>query len=206
MRNQPIHNVWRQVSQVPEHFWRHVAVIAAVTVLAIANVWSVQAKGGGKVSLVLQSSAFMHNMEMPTEYTCEGANISPPLEWHGVPETAKSLVLICDDPDAPDPAKPLRVWVHWLLYNLPATSSGLPAAVSEKQLPAGVLPGTNDRGMTGYHGPCPPIGRHRYFFKLYALDTVLPDLKEPKKADLLTAMKGHIIAETELIGTYQKHK
>lgn len=109
-----------------------------------------------------------------------------------------------DDPDAPDPAAPKMTWVHWVLYNIPATVSALAEAV--KQLPAGTLEGLNDWKRTGYRGPCPPIGRHRYFHKLYALDTVLPDLARPSKAKLEAQMKGHVIAQAELVGTYQKSK
>ena len=150
----------------------------------------------------ITSSAFAHNESMPALFTCEGENISPPLAWNNVPEGAKSLVLMVDDPDAPDPAAPRRIWVHWLLYNLPATSTGLPEAVVT--LPAGTKEGINDWQRTGYGGPCPPIGRHRYFHKLYALDLVLPDLGTPTKKALEQAMQGHIIAEAQLIGTYQK--
>jgi Raf kinase inhibitor-like YbhB/YbcL family protein len=127
------------------------------------------------------------------------------LLWTDVPADTKSLALIVDDPDAPDPAAPKRVYVHWVLYNIPATSSGLPERVATEDLPAGTQEGLNDWQRTGYGGPCPPIGNHRYFFKLYALDTVLPDLKQPTKAKLEEAMRGHVIATTELIGRYQKH-
>jgi Raf kinase inhibitor-like YbhB/YbcL family protein len=119
-----------------------------------------------------------------------------------VPKNARSLVLIVDDPDAPDPKAPKMTWVHWVLYNLPVSTTGLAEAL--KQLPAGTLEGTNDWGRTGYGGPCPPIGRHRYFHKLYALDSALPDLKRPRKAELERAMKGHVLAEAVLIGTYQR--
>ena len=150
----------------------------------------------------ITSSAFAHNESMPALFTCEGENISPPLAWNNVPEGAKSLVLMVDDPDAPDPAAPRRIWVHWLLYNLPATCTGLPEAVGT--LPAGTREGINDWQRTGYGGPCPPIGRHRYFHKLYALDCVLPDLGTPTQKVLVQAMQGHIMAEAQLIGTYQK--
>ena len=113
-------------------------------------------------------------------------------------------MLIVDDPDAPDPAAPRMVWDHWLLYNLPADSKGLPEGVAPKELPAGTLEGTNSWGRTGYGGPCPPIGRHRYFHILYALDSELQDLDRPTKNQLLEAMDGHILARTELVGTYQK--
>ena len=150
----------------------------------------------------LTSSAFAPNGTIPSQYTCEGRNVSPPLAWDGVPEATASLVLIVDDPDAPDPAAPRMTWVHWVLYNLPAACRGLDEGV--QKLPAGTLEGVNDWKRTGYGGPCPPIGRHRYFHKLYALDVVLPDLRNPDKNALEQAMRGHIVAEAQLIGTYQK--
>jgi Raf kinase inhibitor-like YbhB/YbcL family protein len=156
------------------------------------------------MALTISSSAFSPNGAIPREYTCEGRDISPPLAWNGAPEGAKSLALIVDDPDAPDPDAPKMTWVHWVLYNLPPSVSGLPEAVGDKDLPQGTRHGLNDWKRTGYGGPCPPIGRHRYFHKLYALDTVLPDLGTPTKADLERAMEGHVLAHAELIGTYQK--
>ena len=156
------------------------------------------------MSIELTSSAFADGAPIPSKYTCEGEDISPPLAWSGVPAKAKSLVLIVDDPDAPDPAAPKTTWVHWVLYNLPANAGSLAAAT--KHLPAGTLSGLNDWKRTGYGGPCPPIGRHRYFHKLYALDTVLPDLGQPTKAAVEAQMKGHIVAQTELVGTYQKRR
>ena len=154
------------------------------------------------MNMNITSSAFAHNDAIPRLYTCQGRDISPPLAWSGVPAAARSLVLIVDDPDAPDPAHPRMTWVHWLLYNLPTTCTVLPEAV--KTLPDGTLEGINDWKRTGYGGPCPPIGRHRYFHKLYALDTVLPDLGTPDKKKLLQAMEGHVLAEAQYIGTYQK--
>jgi Raf kinase inhibitor-like YbhB/YbcL family protein len=156
------------------------------------------------VSLTISSTAFPAGGEIPTAHTCEGLDTSPPLAWTGVPDGTKSLALIVDDPDAPDPAAPKRVWVHWVLYNLPTDASGLPEAIKAEQLPPGTLEGTNDWKRTGYGGPCPPIGRHRYFFKLFALDTTLPDLGKPTKAALEAAMSGHVLARAEVIGTYQK--
>ena len=149
------------------------------------------------------SPAFADQQPIPAVYTCDGRDLSPALEWSELPPGTRSLALIVDDPDAPDPEAPKMTWVHWVLYNLPATEGGLAHAVTA--LPVGTLQGTNDWKRTGYGGPCPPIGRHRYFFKLYALDTRLPDLHSPSKARLETAMRGHIIATAELIGTYQKH-
>ncbi len=156
------------------------------------------------MTLEIRSPAFAHQGEIPARYTCDGEDIAPPLEWHGVPEGAHSLVLIVDDPDAPDPAAPQRVWVHWVLYNLSPDSPGLPEG--GEPLPVGAVSGLNDWNRTGYGGPCPPIGRHRYFFKLYALDTVLPDLGTPTKAKLERAMIGHVLDEAVLMGTYQRRE
>ncbi|MFO1434250.1 MAG: YbhB/YbcL family Raf kinase inhibitor-like protein [Candidatus Competibacteraceae bacterium] len=153
----------------------------------------------------LTSPAFQHNAAIPARFTCDGADVSPALSWADLPAGTKSLVLIVDDPDAPDPRAPRMTWVHWVLYNLPADANGLPEAVSSAALPAGTGQGLNDWGRTGYGGPCPPIGRHRYFHKLHALDTRLPDLGKPTKAALEKAMSGHILAQAELIGTYQRH-
>lgn len=156
------------------------------------------------MALHLTSTAFAPEGEIPARHTCEGQDTSPPLAWSGVPAEARSLVLIVDDPDAPDPAAPQMTWVHWLLYNLPPDGSGLPEAV--RRLPAGTREGTNDWKRTGYGGPCPPIGRHRYMFKLYALDMVLPDLGHPTKSQLEARMHGHIVTRTQLVGTYQKSR
>jgi len=157
------------------------------------------------LSLTLTSPAFEHEQDIPQRYTCEGDDRSPPLQWSGLPESTNSLVLIVDDPDAPDPQAPKRTWVHWVLYNLPVASSGLDEGIRPSHLPGGTIEGLNDWKRTSYGGPCPPIGRHRYFFKLYALDTQLPDLDSPTKDALLKAMEGHVLEQTELIGTYAKH-
>ncbi|HEY0337147.1 MAG TPA: YbhB/YbcL family Raf kinase inhibitor-like protein [Burkholderiales bacterium] len=141
---------------------------------------------------------------MPRRYTCQGEDVSVPLEWDGAPAGTQSYVLIVDDPDAPDPAAPRVVWTHWLLYNIPVDAKILKDAAKPNKLPPGTLEGLNDWRRTGYGGPCPPIGRHRYFHKLYALDSFLPDLGEPNKAALERAMQGHVLAQAELIGTYQK--
>jgi len=151
----------------------------------------------------ITSSAFQSGGAIPVKYTCEGEDISPPLAWSGVPNGTKSLALICDDPDAP-----AGTWVHWVLYDLPATAS----ALSEKfptaaTLPNGAKQGTNDFGKTGYGGPCPPPGKaHRYFFKLYALDAEVSVKTAATKQDLLRAMEHHILGEGQLIGTYQRKK
>jgi hypothetical protein len=157
-------------------------------------------------TMKLTSTAFGENQSIPKLYTCEGKDVSPPLAWSGVPANAKSLALIVDDPDAPDPAAPRMTWVHWVLYDIPASAQGLAEGVATGALPKGTREGVNDWQRTGYGGPCPPVGRHRYFHKLYALDTELPDLKKPTKAALEQAMKGHIIAQTQLIATYEKGK
>ncbi|WP_153109127.1 YbhB/YbcL family Raf kinase inhibitor-like protein [Propionivibrio limicola] len=154
------------------------------------------------MGMKILSDAFVPGGAIPKRYTCQGQDVSPPLAWSDIPAGAQSLVLIVDDPDAPDPAAPRMTWVHWLLYNLPPVSASLPEAVTA--LPVGTLDGLNDWQRTGYGGPCPPIGRHRYFFKLYALDVVLPDLGKPDKKRLEQAMRGHVVAEAQLVGTYQK--
>jgi Raf kinase inhibitor-like YbhB/YbcL family protein len=156
------------------------------------------------MSFSLSSRAFTEGGAIPKRYTCEGENVSPPLTWTDVPASTKSLVLIVDDPDAPDPAAPKLTWVHWVLYDLPPTAAGIEQAVTASALPAGTRQGVNDWKRAGYGGPCPPIGRHRYFHKLYALDAVLGDLRHPDKATLEAAMKGHVLAHAQLIGTYQK--
>lgn len=150
------------------------------------------------------STSFAEGGSIPSTYTCEGDDLSPPLTWSGVPEDAYSLVLIVDDPDAPDPDAPKTTWVHWVLYNISADTTGLPEAVEPQELPSGTVEGLNDWQRTGYGGPCPPKGRHRYLFKLYALDTVLTGLDEPTKAEVEAAMEGHVVGQAELVGTYEK--
>ncbi|MFL6581894.1 MAG: YbhB/YbcL family Raf kinase inhibitor-like protein [Burkholderiales bacterium] len=156
------------------------------------------------MTIKFTSPSFVHDGAIPKIHTCEGQDLSPPLAWGLIPAPAKSLVLILDDPDAPDPSAPKMTWVHWVLYNIAPSSTGLPQGVSPEQLPPGTLQGLSDFGRTGYGGPCPPIGRHRYFHKLYALDVVLPNLNNPSKSDVEKAMKGHILEQAVLIGTYQK--
>jgi hypothetical protein len=157
--------------------------------------------------LSIRSAAFEPNGPIPARFTCEGDDRSPPLEWSGVPEGARSLALIVDDPDAPDPAAPKRTYVHWVLHDLPPTATGLPEGAGADALPPGAREGQNDWKRRGYGGPCPPIGRHRYFFKLFALDTVLGALGGPggaTKHDVEAAMSGHVLEAAELVGTYQK--
>jgi Raf kinase inhibitor-like YbhB/YbcL family protein len=150
------------------------------------------------------STSFAADEEIPAKHTCEGGDISPALAWSGVPEGTKSFALIVDDPDAPDPTAPKTVWVHWVAYNIPAAVHSIPEGVKPGELPKGARDGVNDWRKPGYSGPCPPTGRHRYYFKVYALDVALADLERPTKARLLEAMKGHVLAESELVGTYEK--
>lgn len=154
--------------------------------------------------LMLSSPDFTHEGDIPARFTCEGDDVSPALHWSGAPAGTRSLALVVDDPDAPDPAAPRRVWVHWLLYNIPPSVTELAAAVPGRMLPGQTLVGKNDWGRAAYGGPCPPIGRHRYFFRLHALDTVLPDLHQPTRAQLDAAFQGHVLETSVLMGHYQK--
>jgi hypothetical protein len=158
------------------------------------------------MALSITSPAFANNGAIPKQYTCEGADVSPGLRWSGAPQGTKSFALIVDDPDAPDPDAPKMTWVHWVVYNIPADATELPEDRAEHGLPAGAQEGLNDWKRADYGGPCPPIGRHRYFHKLYALNAVLPDLGHPSKAQLVNAMKGHVLAEAQLVGTYKKQR
>ena len=158
------------------------------------------------MTLKVTSSAFQQGGAIPARYTCEGQDASPPLAWSGVPGNAKTIAMIVDDPDAPDPAKPQRVYVHWVVYNIPAAATSLVENASKAGMPKGAVQGKNDWGKAVYGGPCPPIGRHRYFFKFYALDTELSGIGSVTKPDLENAMKGHIVDSGELMGTYQKAK
>jgi Raf kinase inhibitor-like YbhB/YbcL family protein len=179
------------------------ALQAVVFVLQVSIV-SVISQQRGKSSMSLYSSAFDHNDDIPSRYTCDGLNISPPLEWLDLPANTASLVLIVDDPDAPNPAAPEMTWVHWVLYNIPPFVSGLKEAVQPSELPRGTVQGLNSWRKTGYSGACPPIGQHRYFHRLYALDITLLDLGNLNKTNLEKAMAGHILDYKELIGTYQR--
>jgi Raf kinase inhibitor-like YbhB/YbcL family protein len=156
-----------------------------------------------ELAMKLTSPAFAADAAIPPAHTCEGADRAPPLAWTNPPPGTQSFALIVDDPDAPDPEAPETTWVHWIAYNLPPDTRSLPEGGA---LPAGARDGVNDWNRTGYGGPCPPVGRHRYFFKLYALDTVLPDLARPTKQRLESAMQGHVLGGAELKGTYEKRK
>jgi Raf kinase inhibitor-like YbhB/YbcL family protein len=172
------------------------AVILLAT--ALITLW-----GNGAMAMTLSSPAFQQNGHIPSKYTCEGEDVSPPLVWKGVPDGAKGLVLIIDDPDAPDPKAPKMVWVHWVVYNIPPDAESLPENAGKTRLPQGAVLGLNDFKKTEYGGPCPPIGRHRYVHKLYALDVRL-DLRGATKSQIERAMQGHLLANAELIGTYKK--
>ena len=175
--------------------------------VALALVSGAAYPAEGSRTMELNSNAFAPYADIPSKYTCEGDDQSPPLAWSGVPAGTKSLALIVDDPDAPDPAAPGMTWVHWVLYNIPPDAKGLEEGKSRTpELPAGTREGLNDWKREGYGGPCPPIGRHRYFHKLYALDTVLPVLNPATKAALESAMRGHILAQCELVGYYRKKR
>lgn len=152
----------------------------------------------------LTSPSFEPDASIPTKHTCEGADVSPPLAWSGAPAGTKSFALVVDDPDAPDPRAPKTTWVHWVLYDIPPNVTALEEDAGATALPAGAREGQNDWKTVGFRGPCPPIGRHRYVHKLYALDTVLPDLGQPDKAAVERAMKGHVLAQATLVGTYAK--
>ena len=154
--------------------------------------------------LTIRSPAFADGAQIPARHTCEGADVAPPLDWRDLPRGTRSLALIVDDPDAPDPAAPRMTWVHWVLYDIPVSASSLPEAVDPKHLPSGTHQGSTSAKGTRYGGPCPPVGRHRYFHKLYALDTVLGDLHHPDAKRLEAAIRQHTLARAELIGTYQR--
>ena len=155
---------------------------------------------GDTMEITLRSSAFEEGGMIPRQYTCDGQDVSPPLAWDSIPGGTKSLALICDDPDAPR-----GDWVHWVIFNIPADTGQLPENVpAHKELPGGALQGSNDFRRIGYGGPCPPGGTHRYFFKLYALDTLLNLKTGAGKADLLKAMQGHILGQGQLMGKYKR--
>ena len=167
-------------------------ILLAIVLLAL---W-----GSAAMAITLNSPAFKQNGHIPSKYTCEGEDVSPPLAWDGIPNGTRT-VLVIDDPDAPDPKAPKMVWVHWVVYNMPPDTKSLPENAGKAGLPPATVLG--DFKKKEYGGPCPPIGRHRYFHKLYALDETL-DLRSATKAQVEQAMQGHVLANAELIGTYQK--
>ena len=183
------------------------AFVALLAVLGIAAAVSGMSARAQEGSLVLTSPAFRDGESIPSKYTCDGDDLVPPLAWSGAPPQTRSLALIVDDPDAPDPAAPKRTWVHWVVYAIPPSASGIAEGGGGAKLPVGSKEGINDWKRTAFGGPCPPIGRHRYFHKLYALDVELKDLKAPTKAELEAAMQGHVLASAVLVGTYERaHK
>jgi Raf kinase inhibitor-like YbhB/YbcL family protein len=156
------------------------------------------------MALTLTSPAFTDGSAMPPRYTGDGEDVSPPLAWHGAPDTTQAFALIADDPDCPDPRKPQRTWVHWVVADIPAGTTSLPEAASGRVMPSGAVEGRNDSNDVGYSGPYPPIGKHRYFFKLYALDRLVHLTEGHTKAELLRAIEGHVIATAQLMGTYDR--
>jgi Raf kinase inhibitor-like YbhB/YbcL family protein len=177
-------------------------LVLAATILC-AQFWS-ERQGGAAMPFHLSSAGFSDGQEIPARHTCQGGDVSPPLQWSDPPKGTKSFAVIIDDPDAPDPRAPKTTWVHWVAYDIPGTVTSLePGAAAH--MPPGSRPGLNDWHAAGYRGPCPPVGRHRYFHKVYALDTVLPDLGQPNKAALEQAMHGHVLGQATLLGTYAKN-
>jgi len=167
--------------------------VSAPTLAAAAR------QGGKDMALTLSSPAFKASSSIPSKFTCEGSEMNPALQWSGAPSGTRSYALIVEDPDAPG-----KTFTHWVLYNLPADATGIPEAASSTGLPGGAAEGVNDFKRSGYGAPCPPSGRHRYIHHLYALDTKLPDLSNASADRLRAAIKGHVLAEAELVGTYQK--
>jgi Raf kinase inhibitor-like YbhB/YbcL family protein len=175
---------------------------AAANAPAGANSVSIGDANEPQVKLTLSSSAFAAHGAMPSKYSCEGQNVSPPLAWSGAPPATKSFALIVQDPDAPDPAAPTKVVTHWVVYDLPASTTAI--AEGGADLPTSARQGKNEKGEPNYMGPCPPKGSHRYFFKLYAIDSVLPALDGSKEKEIEQAIQGHVVGSGELVGTYQK--
>lgn len=175
-------------------------MISISLTLAVLSFWGTAVGEDAVTKIELRSSAFRNSEMIPAEYTCDGADISPSLEWTGVPAGTKSLVLISDDPDAP-----AGDWVHWVLYDLPPGLTGLaPGIPAADRIPGGGVQGRTDFGKVGYGGPCPPGGIHRYFFKLYALNTVLNLAPGATKKQVEKTMQGHVLASGELMGRYQR--
>jgi len=156
------------------------------------------------MTLAITSPAFAADAAIPARYTGDGEDLSPPLAFAGLPAGTASLALIIEDPDAPDPAAPQMTWVHWIVYNIPATARAFAENAARRGLPPGARTGRNDWGRTAYGGPCPPTGCHRYVHRLLALDTVLPDLNGPTRAQLEAALTGHVLEEARLIGRYAR--
>jgi Raf kinase inhibitor-like YbhB/YbcL family protein len=178
------------------------ALALAALLLALAA----PAGGTEPMPFTLRSSAFTDGAGIPSRHTCEGEDVSPPLTWSDPPAGTRSFALVVEDPDVPDPRAPKRTWLHWLVYGLPADVRALAEGAGAGALPPGARHGRNDWGRPDWGGPCPPIGRHRYFHRLYALDAELGDLDTPTKAALERALEGHVLGRAELVGTYQKQR
>ncbi len=200
-----VEQVPRRTCRIPVYLVCLPAILGGLAVAPSVTAAS-QTEGAVEMTLMLTSTSFENGAGIPRRHTCEGEDLSPPLAWSGTPKGAVGLALIVDDPDAPDPAAPKMTWVHWVVYNLPAAAGSLAEGIAFEDLPAETGVGLNDWQRAEYGGPCPPIGRHRYFFKLYALDTRLPDGWQPTKAQLETAIHGHVLAQAELMGTYEKER
>ncbi len=182
---------------------KDILVLAAIIIFCCymsSEVADCSAEGGERMEIKITSPAFENGGLIPAKYTCDGDDISPPLRWDAVPEDTKSIALVSDDPDAP-----VGTWVHWVLFNLPAGTRELAENIPpDKVLPNGTKQGISDFGRIGYGGPCPPSGTHRYFFKLYALDTEIDLPAGATKGQLLEAMEGHILRQGQLIGKYKR--
>lgn len=194
----------KAVVRVGGFFVTLLGLVVGLVAAAAEQPLSPVSKRDNAMSFTLSSTSFPADGVISARHTCDGQDVSPHLAWSRLPAQTKSLVLIVDDPDAPDPRAPRMIWVHWLLYNIPPTASELAEGLAAGQLPPGTLQGLNDWQRIGYGGPCPPIGKHRYFHRLFALDSMLADLHQPTRAALERAMKGHILATAELIGHYQR--
>lgn len=185
---------------IPSSLWKIMLFGLIISSVAVWSGAAERGKGGGKVAIEVTSAAFENGGMIPSKYTCDGADVSPPISWAGIPEGTKSISLICDDPDAP-----MGTWVHWVLYDLKPDISQLPEGIpASDTVVGGAKQGTNDFRKIGYGGPCPPSGTHRYFFKVYALDKMLNLKPGARKRDLLKAMEGHILAEGQLMGRYSR--
>ena len=158
--------------------------------------------GEQSMALTLSSSAFSSNSTIPSQYTCDGENISVPLQWEGAPKETQSFVIICEDPDVPHSIRPDGMYDHWVLFNIPATVSSLPENM--KDLPNGTVQGLNTSKKLGYVGPCPPDREHRYFFKIFALDTTLDLPQGATKTEVVARCQGHLLAQAELMGVYNR--
>ena len=196
-----MNNTSRRIRQI--QMWSAIlATLLGISVVAAKTGLLIGEKANIVIPMMVRSPSFKQEGAIPARYTCDDQNVSPPLEWAGVPTDTKSLALIVDDPGTQNSDAPRMAWVHWVIYNIPSDSHGMPESAVAEPIQPGTLLGLNDWHHTGYEGPCPTTGKSSYFFKLYALDTLLPDLKRPTKAALETAMHGHILGQSTLVGFY----